>query len=257
MIFASVCIGSDRVTETLHLLNDIRNIDSKLFLLTDQNIDFNFYQFNNVVPIKTDNPWTDFERFFAIKKAFEDTDSKYVYYVDSDSRFFNGRVEKYNEEKFLKLLDTIDFDIMSGWTLDPTKLQLEPPNLNENKDIRNFKFGFDELLNYFKAKDSNFDNLKELGTPLETVLIFKRSEKMLRYIDDLLYVRALLIKEETKIERKIKASACGFAMRMLQGAHNINIVQNKLVYHYFKGNFLREVFPFNFRIECHEKIYNE
>lgn len=255
MIFASVCIGKDRVTETLHLLNDLRNIDSSIYLLTDQDINYDLYQFSNVIPIKTNHVWTDFERFFSIKKAFLETDAKYVYYVDSDSRFFNCYKEKFNEEKFINLLDTIDFDILSSWTLDPVRLQLEAPDPNENKEIRNFKFGFEPLIQFFKEKDSNCDSLLDVGSPLETVLIFKRSDKMFRYIEDLLNVRHILVHEEEKIGRKIKASACGFALRMLQNAHNINIVTSKIVYHFLKGNFLREVFPFNFKIDYNEKIF--
>lgn len=255
MIFASVCIGEDRVTETLHLLNDLRNIDSSIYLLTDQDINYDFYQFSNVIPIKTTHAWTDFERFISIKKAFLETDAKYVYYVDSDSRFFNCYKEKFNEEKFINLLDTIDFDILSSWTLDPVRLQLEAPNPNENKEIRNYKFGFEPLIHFFKQKDPNCDSLLDTGSPLETVLIFKRSEKMIEYLNDLLEVRQILLQEEEKIDRKIKASACGFAMRMLQNAHNIKIVQNKIVYHFFKGNFLREVFPFNFKIDYNERTY--
>jgi len=255
MIFSSVCIGEDRVTETLHLLNDLRNIDSSIYLLTDQDINYDFYQFSNVIPIKTTHAWTDFERFISIKKAFLETDAKYVYYVDSDSRFFNCYKEKFNKEKFINLLDTIDFDILCSWTLDPVRLQLEAPNLNEDKGIRNYKFGFDPLIQFFKQKDPNCDSLLDAGTPLETVLIFKRSEKMIEYLNDLLEVRRILLQEEEKIDRKIKAPCCGFAMRMLQNAHNIKIVRNSIVCHFFKGNFLREVFPFNFNIDYNERIY--
>ena len=54
MIFATVCIGPDRITETLHLLNDLRNINSSVYMVTDQNIDFNFYQFKKY---NYNKPW--------------------------------------------------------------------------------------------------------------------------------------------------------------------------------------------------------
>jgi len=255
MIFAIVSMGEDRRYETMHLLNDLRNLNHTVYLLSD--IDFNLerFQFNNVQLFKTDkSDWDDFERFNIIKKAMIDTED-YVYYLDSDSRFFDLRNEKYNITNFLHKLNSIDFDIMCSWWLDPIEKQLEKPDPNENKNIRNFKFGHDNIINYIKSKIfDSYNKIIKNPTPLESLLIFRKNDKVLDFTNEMLNIQKLLREEDTKINRIHKAAACGFAMGCMKDKYNINMISNPLVYHYFKANFTREVFPFNFTIDINEKI---
>ena len=131
MIFVTICIGEERRNDTMHLLNDLRNLDYKVYLLTNIEFDIQKFQFYNVKIVKLDvDSWNDFQRFQIIKTAFLNETDEYVYYLDSDSRFFNFRNEKFDKEKFENLLSTIDFDIMCPWFLDPIKTQLIPPNIN-------------------------------------------------------------------------------------------------------------------------------
>jgi hypothetical protein len=65
-----------------------------------------------------------------------------------------------------------------------------------------------------------------------------------------------LSEEEIKIGREQLGVASGFAMSFMSGVYDINVVKNQIVYHFFKPNFFREVFPFNFKIHKEEKIFN-
>jgi len=256
MIFVTICIGEERRNDTMHLLNDLRNLDYKVYLLTNIEFDIQKFQFYNVKIVKLDiNSWNDFQRFQIIKTAFLNETDEYVYYLDSDSRFFNFRNEKFDKEKFENLLSTIDFDIMCPWFLDPIKTQLIPPNINDNINYRNFKFGFNSLIEYFKTKNKNYYEDIEKYSPLETLLIFKRSDRMMSFLDEMLIIVDKLIVEEKKIGRIYLASGCGFAMRMMCSVYNINIITNKIVYHFFKGNFLKEVFLFDSIIDRNETIF--
>jgi hypothetical protein len=256
MVFATVCIGEDRRSDTMHLLHDLRNLDYKVFLYTNIDFDFERFQFSNVHVIKTEEKvWNDFQRFIPIKTAFELTNDEFVYYLDCDSRFFNFRDEKFDKNKFEQLLVSKNFDIMSPHELDPVITQLNPPNPNEDKNIRQYHFGFESVIQYLKSKNLNYDNDVLRGSPLETVLLFRKSDKMILFLEELLNFSKLLIHEEEKIGRKHVAPGCGFAMRLLSGVYGLNIVINGIVCHFFKGNFLREVFPFNFKIWKEEKIF--
>jgi len=255
MIFAIISMGEERRDETLHLLNDLRNLNHTVYLMSNTNINLEHFQFHNVKFFHTNKQdWDDFERFHIIKLAMQDTDSGYVYYLDSDSRFFDMRKHKYNSQKFIDKLNTIDFDIMSSWFNDPIYKQLEKPDHNENKNIRNFKFGHDKLIEYFKNKITNYDLAIKNSSPMEGVLVFRKSQKMLNFIDEMLYVQQLLIEEDTKISRIHKAAASGFAMGLMSELYDIKIISNPLVYHFFKANFLKEVFPFNFQVNLDDKI---
>lgn len=257
MVFAVVCFGEDRRHETMHLLHDLRNLGQKVYLLTNIDMHLSHFQFNNVIELKSyEEKWNDFQRFLVIKYAFEHSGENYVYYLDSDSRFFNYRDEKFDMEKFYTLLDNTNFDVMSSCFLEPIKTQLVPPNPDENKDIRNFTFGHQSIIDYFKSKDPNYDTIINYKQPLETVLIFKRSEKMFSYINDMIETMHLLKSEDEKFGRKHLACACGFAMTYMSHVHNINIVTSKIVYHFFKGNFTKEVFPFNRQVNLTEKLFS-
>jgi hypothetical protein len=254
MIFAIISMCEDRRYETIHLLNDLRNLNHIVYLLSDIDFDLERFQFHKVKSFKTDKKdWDDFERFHIIKKAMMDTDD-YVYYLDSDSRFFDLRIQKYNKLNFIDKLNSINFDIMCSWWLDSIEKQLEKPDPNENKNIRNFKFGHNNIINYFKTKIVNYDTIIKNPTPLESLLIFRKSDKILQFINEMINIQNLLIQEDTNIGRIHKAAACGFAMGTMSNSYDIKIISNPLVYHYFKANFTREVFPFNFNIDINEKV---
>jgi len=258
MVFTLVCFGSDRIYDTLHLLNDLRNINVTVYLLTDQEIDLTYYQFDNVFIIKTNSEYNDFERFKIIETAFiKNPNVNYVYHLDCDSRLFDMREEKFNINNFISLLDLKSFDIMCSWFIDPIKTHLEKPNPNENKDIRNNKYGFDSVIDFFHRNVPNYDLVIQNSIPLETVLIFKRSDKLFSFISDMHLISDIIVNEEKKIGRKIKVSGCGFAMGLLGQKHQLNIISDEIVYHFFKGNFIREVFPFNFKIDKNKKIFKE
>ena len=113
MIFVTICIGEERRNDTMHLLNDLRNLDYKVYLLTNIEFDIQKFQFYNVKIVKLDvDSWNDFQRFQIIKTAFLNETDEYVYYLDSDSRFFNFRNEKFDKEKFENLLSTIDLSLI-------------------------------------------------------------------------------------------------------------------------------------------------
>lgn len=255
MIFAIISMGEDRRYETMHLLNDLRNLNHTVYLLSNIDFHLDHFQFNNVKLFKTSkNDWDDFERFHIIKRAIVDTED-YVYYLDSDSRFFDLRNEKYSKLNFIDKLNSLDFDIMCSWWLDPIEKQLEKPDPEENKNIRNFKFGHDNIINYIKNKTSNYyDDIIKNPTPLESLLIFRKNNKILYFIDEMISIQNILIEEDTRINRIHKAAACGFAMGCMSNKYDIKIISNPLVYHYFKANFTKEVFPFNFNIDINEKI---
>ena len=94
--FVTVCIGENRRMETMHLLNDIRNLNLPIYLLTNLDFELERFQFDNVITITNDvDHWTDYERFKVILKSLNDG-YDYVYYLDCDSRFIDFRKEKYN-----------------------------------------------------------------------------------------------------------------------------------------------------------------
>lgn len=258
MVFATVCIGEDRRSDTMHLLHDLRNLDYKVFLYTNIDFDFEKFQFSNIHVIKTEEQiWHDFQRFIAIKTAFELTNDEFVYYLDCDSRFFNFRDEKFDKTKFEQLIASKYFDIMTPHEMDPTFRQLGPPDPNEFKEIRQYHFGFDSVIEYFKSRNPNYEQDILKGSPLETVLLFRRSNNMMLFLEELLTFSKLLIYEEEKFERKHIAPGCGFAIRLLSGVYGLNIVVDNISCHFFKGNFLREVFPFNFKIRKQDKIFDK
>lgn len=256
MIFATVCIGEQRRPDLMHLLNDIRNIDHKIFVLTNIDLHLDHFQFSNVIQKKIDvDYWTDFQRFEIIKKALQEGGHEYVYYMDCDSRFINFRSEKFQAVAFEELLSKADFDIMCPLFLTECRNQLVKPTDDENKNNRGFTFGYDSVVNYLKSKNQNYEMDVLNKAPLETLLIFRKSDKIEDYLDELMNFSKILIKEEVRSGRKHIAPACGFAMAMLQNVFNIKIIENSIVYHFFKGNFLREVFPFNFKIDIEDKVF--
>jgi hypothetical protein len=255
MIFVTVCIGEERRSDLMHLLNDLRNLDYNCFILTNLDLELDRFQFENAIVKKTNRKnWTDYQRFEIIKSSLEETNEKYIYWLDCDSRFVNFRNEKFDKEKFEATLDKFDFDMMCPFFLESVKNQLGEPEENENKSIRNFKFGYDSVNCYFKNINPNYEKDLELSSPLETCILFKRSEKLINYMDELINFSMILEKEDIKNKREHLACSCGFAMRMLQGTFDIKIIDSPVVHHFFKGNFLKEVFPFNFKIDKNMRI---
>lgn len=257
MIFALVCFGIDRQEETMNILNDLRNLEYNVYLITNIDLHLEHFQFNNVIEKRVEGEWNDFERYKIIKTVFDETDEEYVYYIDCDSRFIDFRKEKFNSNKFESLLNSINFDILFPFLLNSTKFELVKPDENENKEIRNFKFGYDSVINYFKTINDNYDIDIEKGTPIETALIFKRSEKIIDYLNEMINFSKILIYEDTLNNRKQKACASGFAMGLLARPFNVCMVESPITYHFFKGNFKKEIYPYNKRIDINEKIFLE
>lgn len=252
--FTTVCIGEERRSETMHLLNDLRNLNFKTYLLTNIHFDLEKYQLENVVLIKNDVEYfTDFERFKVIKKALEDSND-FVYYLDCDSRFFDFREEKFDKKLFEKLLQNIDFDIMCSWIGDPIRNQLDKPNEFENKNIRNFQFGHEKIIDYLNNKIPNMDNFLDMGSPLEGVLIFKNHQKLIEFCDDILDYYEVLKQEDLKFGRNYIALGGGLAIRLFSQKKQLNLNMNPLSHHFFKPNFEKELFPFNIKINKNEKI---
>ena len=238
----------------MHLLNDLRNLDFKTYLLTNIDFDLEKYQFENVVLIKNDvDFFTDFERFKVIKRALEDS-SEFVYYLDCDSRLLDFREEKFNKQKLERLLQNTNFDIMCSWIGDPIRSQLDKPSEMENKEIKNFQFGHEKVINFLNTKISNFKNYLDMGSPLEGILIFRNDPKIIEFCDDILEYYEVLKEEDLKFGRNHVALGGGLALRLFSENKGINLDMNSMSHHFFKPNFDKELFPFNFRINKDEKI---
>jgi len=252
--FTTVCIGEERRSETMNLLNDLRNLNFKTYILTNINFDLEKYQFENVILIKNDvDYFTDFERFKVIKKALEDPND-FVYYLDCDSRFFDFREEKFDKDKFEKLLQNTNFDLMCSWIGDPIRNQLNEPNKSENRNIRNFQFGHKKVIQYLDNKIPNWKNLLYMGSPLEGVLIFKNHPKLIEFCNDILEYYEVLKQEDLKFGRNHIALGAGLAIRLFSESKKINLSMNPISHHFFKPNFDKELFPFNYKINKNEKI---
>lgn len=252
--FVTVCIGENRRMETMHLLNDIRNLNLPIYLLTNLNFELERFQFDNVTTITNDvDYWTDYERFKVILKSLNDG-YDYVYYLDCDSRFIDFRKEKFNTEGFVKHLDSQNFDIMCSWTTDPIRSQLDTPNPGEDKSIRNFKFGHEKVINYLITKYPNYKDFLDMTSPLEGVLIFKNNSKTKQFCQEVLMFYDVLRQEDIKFGRQNLALGGGLALRLFSSLLNLNLIAHPISYHFFKPNFDKEVFPFNFIINKDEKI---
>jgi hypothetical protein len=262
MVFATVAIGEKTRSDLFHLLNDIRNLNQTIYVYTDLEIDLKRYHFNNVHIVKTDKEWTDFRRFDILKHVFLNTNEKYVYYVDGDSRLFDFREEKFDALKFKTLLESLDesldFDVLYSWGLGNViniEWHLRPPEENENKDVRNYTYGHPEIISYFKSKLFNYDEVIKKEIPLESVLIFKKSDKIINFFDELLYTGDLIEKCDGNIGRKHKAHGSGFVMASFAEHYNIKLHKSFVPANFFKANFLNEVFLWGFNMEKNFKIF--
>lgn len=257
MIFATVCIGEDRRSDLYHLLNDLRNLSFKVYVLTNINIDTINFQFENIVIIKTDlNFYHDFYRYQLVKTIFENENTDYVYYLDCDARFIDFRNEKFNNEKFIKLIESKKFDILNAWMCDNVKLFFEKPDVNENKNIRQFKYGYEILKTWFEENYPNYNNLMHLNNTWEGHLIFKKSEKLNIFLTKIIDIGNLLIDADIANNRKEIACTSSALITLLSNLVGLDLKTDKITHHFFKCNFLREIFPFNFKIDKNEKIFS-
>jgi hypothetical protein len=259
MVFATVAIGEERRPTLLHLLNDMRNIGEKIYVLTNLEIDLDFYFFDNVVLVKTTKDWSTFRELELIRDIFLTTNETVVYKLDLDSRLFDFRIEKYNKQKFSDLIDSINFDVLYSWSLGSAvnaRWHLRPPEEGENKEVRNYTYGHLEVIEHLKNKLTNYDELLEKESILESVLIFKKSNSIISFLNEVIEVGELIEKNDKKIGRKHWAHSSGFVMGMFIDLFKLNFVKSELTYHYFKPNFLTEVFLWRWNMGKDIKIYN-
>lgn len=260
MVFATVAIGEERRATLLHLLNDMRNVGEKIYVLTNLEVDLDFYFFDNVVLVKTEKDWSTFRELELIREIFQTTDETVVYKLDLDSRLFDFRNEKYNKQKFAKLIDSKNFDVLYSWSLGNAvnvRWHLRPPEDGENKDVRNYTYGHPEVISHLKSKLSNYEELLDKESILESVLIFKKSEKVISFLNEVIAVGELIESCDKNIGRKHWAHSSGFVMGMFLDHFNLNFVKSELTYHYFKPNFLTEVFLWRWNMSKEIKLYNE
>lgn len=261
MIFATVAIGESRRSDLMHLLNDIRNLGQKIYVYTDLYIDVQKFMFDNVTVIQAkNNEWTCFRKFELFKYIFLNTNETYIYYLDCDSRLFDFREEKYNQERFNEFINSLEFDILCTWMLGNivnVKWHLTPPSPEENKLIRNQTHGHEEILTYLKSKIFDFEKVIEKEVILEGALIIKKSNKMIDYLQELITFGELMERCDEKINRLHKASASGFAMVLFSEQHSIDIQQNFATGNFFKPNFLNEVFLWGMNMEKQFKLLNK
>ena len=262
MVFATLAISTDdRIKSNLmHLLNDFRNINEKVYVLTNMDIDLDYYCFDNVFLVKTDKEWTDYSRFELIKYIFENTEETLVYFMDSDARLFDFREEKYDSKKFEDLIRSKDFDLIVPWGLGYTiniEWHLRTPEIDENKDVRNYTFGHERIISYLKNKLPNYNNEIKKQVYLESILLFKKSEKMMHYLNELIEFGNILKEEDEKINRRHKAISTSVGLSIFENFCNIKIIIDFSICHFFKPNYLTEVFLWKSNMQKSLKIYNE
>lgn len=259
MVFATVAIGEDRKATLLHLLNDMRNIDEVIYVITNIDLDLKFYHFENVVLVKTSKDWSTFRELELIKYIFDNTNEEIIYKLDLDSRFFDFREEKYDKQKFNSLISSLNFDVLYSWSLGNVvnvEWHLRAPEENENKEVRNYTYGHPEVIAHLKERLNNYNELLTRESFLESVMIFKRSEKLLKFLDEVIYVGELIEKCDKSINRKHWAHSSGFVLSMFADKYNINFVKSEITYHYFKPNFLTEVFLWGWNMSKQIKLYS-
>lgn len=256
MIFATTCFGEERREDTLHLLNDIRNINYPAYVITNIELNLGYYQFDNVIVVKVDEPYyQDFFRYKLMLDIFETTDNEIIYYLDSDSRFFNHRYEKFDNTKFEELINSKDFDILTAWLTDSASLFFEKPDDGENKEIRQFKYGYESLHHYMKTNHPNYLNHLNVHNSWEGHLILRKSDKVILFLREMISIGEILIYEDIKNQRKQIACCSSALISVMSKLLGINLIQDSITYHFFKANFLKEVFPYNFKLNINEKIF--
>jgi hypothetical protein len=256
MVFATTCFGEERKNDTLHFLNDIRNLDYIVFVITNIELHLEYYQFYNVKVIKVGTPYYhDFFRYRLILEIFKETNEEYVYYLDSDSRFFNFRDEKFNKENFNLLIKNKEFDILTAWLTDSVSSFFDTPLSNENKKIRQFSYGYSSFIEYMSVNFPSYTEHLNLHNSWEGHLIFKKNKKTIKFLEEIIKIGELLISEDIKNNREQIACTSSSLISLLSKILNIDLKMDSITHYFFKANFLKEVFPYNYKINIHEKIF--
>jgi hypothetical protein len=256
MIFATACFGEDRREDTLHFLNDIRNLNFKVYVITNIELNLDFFQYDNVTVIKVNTPYyQDFFRYQLILDIFNTTEDDMVYYLDSDSRFINFRNEKFDNDKFLNLMKNKNFDIITSWMTDSVSYFFESPEVGENKDIRQFKYGYDSLHKFMSSNYPNYQEFFNLPNSWEGHLMFKKNDKVINFLTEMIKIGNILIDEDIKNNRNHIACCSSSLITLIAKFLDLNLIQDPIVHHFFKANFLKEVFPFNFIVYKDEKVF--
>tara|TARA_R110002167_G_scaffold56637_1_gene160751 strand:- start:1604 stop:2404 length:801 start_codon:yes stop_codon:yes gene_type:complete len=260
IVFTITAKGEKIRGDLLHLLNDLRNLDLPVFVLTDLSIDLDYLRYDNVQLVECKKKWSDFDKLTISKHAFNNTDAEYVYSLDADSRFVNYRPEKFNKQSFLTLLDSISFDVLCSWDLGEktnAEWHLRPVNPNEHREtgMRYYNYGFDSVIKFLRNDLPNYNkSIKESNPhlPLENAMIFKRSLKIFKYIDNLLKLNEIIVKEHNLCGRDTGPVA-GFALSLYKDKYNMNIHISPIACQFFSPNFVNEMplwnsYPKNFNI---------
>lgn len=256
MIFATTCFGSDRISDTLHFLNDIRNINAEIYLITNQRIDLGKLQFNNVHVLFEDCPYyQDYFRYKMMLHIFKNTSHDMIYYLDCDTRMINLRKEKFDLTKFERLIKDKDFDILTAW-LDsqPVSEFFIKPSEGENKSIRQWKYGYDSVINHIKNNFPDYENYMNLPTCWEGHLILKKSERIIEFLEKMIEIGNIMIEEDLKFGRSQIACTSSAMITFISNRLGLKLIKDPITHHFFKANFLREVFPFNWNIDENEKV---
>lgn len=262
MVFAIVSLGIHTKPDLLNLLNDLRNINEHAFVLINYDLDLNFYHFTNVTLIKTeDKNWTCFKRYFLLEYIFTHTDHQLLYVLDCDSRYVDFRDSKYNRENYINLMNKIDFDLMYTWDLkgpngvNSVGSHLQPPSIGENKDVRQFQFGHKEVLDYLNNKIPNLLEYFDLGTPLESALMVKRSDNVISFLNSLIEFGNVVEQADKSFGRIHCACSSSYAISLFGNFHNIKLNKNFIPGHYFKPNFTKEMYLWGMNMNPNFKIY--
>ena len=260
IVFTITAKGEKIRGDLLHLLNDLRNLDLPVFVLTDLSIDLDYLRYDNVQLVECKKKWSCFDKLTIAKHAFNNTDVDYVYSLDADSRFVNYRTEKFNKQSFLTLLDSISFDVLCSWDLGEKTnaewhLKSVDPNELREPGRRYYNYGFDSVIEFLRDDLPNYNkSIKESNPhlPLENVMIFKRSLKLFDYMDNLLKLNKIIVKEHSLCGRDT-GPVSGFAMALYVDKYDINIHISPIACQFFSPNFVNEMplwnsYPKNFNI---------
>jgi len=256
MIFATTCFGGDRISDTLHFLNDLRNVDSEVFLITNQNLELEKLQFRNVHVLQENCPYyQDYFRYKLLLHIFENTEHDLVYYLDCDTRLINFRKEKFDLNRFEKLIREKDFDILTAW-LDsqPVSDFFSKPSEGENKTIRQWKYGYDTVIDYFEKNFPEYQQYFGLPTCWEGHLILKKSEMIILFLKKMIEIGDIMIQEDLKNNRSQIACTSSAMITFISNRLGLKLIKDPITHHFFKANFLKEVFPFNWNIDENERV---
>lgn len=262
MVFAIVSIGEHTKPDLLHLLNDLRNLNEHAYVLLNYDLDLKYYHFSNVTLVKTeDKDWTCFKRYTLLKYIFTYTQYKLLYVLDCDSRFVDFRPPHYNRQRYLDLVNSIDFDLMYTWDLkgpngaNTVGSHLETPSPDELKSVRQYQYGHKEVLEYLTEKIPNLTDYYHLGTPLESALMVKKNTRVLKFLDDLIEFGNVVEQADKNFGRIHRAHGSSYALSLFGKFHDLTLLQNFIPGHYFKPNFCTEMYLWGLNMDLNFSIY--